>query len=328
MIKISKITAIFAAAMFAFCALGTAPASAQATRTWVSGVGDDANPCSRTAPCKTFAGAISRTAAGGEIDCLDPGGFGAINITKSITLDCTGTLGSILASGTTGVLVNGANVNVILRGLTIQGAPPTLPGINGVRFIQGASLTIEDCIIQNFQAASGRGVSFQPSGAARLTISRTTIVNNGTAGTGGGILIQPTGAGGNARVHLQDVHVYGNANDAIRVDSTGNTNASSNVVDIQGAAISGSAQGVFVVTVVGSAPNVVNVNDSTIYNNTGAALQTSGASAAIRVSGSTLTLNGFATSISGGGSIQSFNDNRTVGNSNPPAFTLPTLTRN
>src|ERR1700755_3119247 len=97
--------------------LASAPAHAQATRTWVSGVGDDVNPCSRTAPCKTFAGAISKTAAGGEINCMDPGGFGGVTITKSITLDCTATLGSILASSTTGVIINGANVIVALRGL-------------------------------------------------------------------------------------------------------------------------------------------------------------------------------------------------------------------
>src|SRR3954463_5239202 len=84
-----------------------ASASAQATRTWVSGVGDDVNPCSRTAPCKTFAGAISKTANGGEIDALDPGGFGTITITKAITIDGTGTFASILNSG-----VNGVNVNV------------------------------------------------------------------------------------------------------------------------------------------------------------------------------------------------------------------------
>src|SRR6201991_3337060 len=84
-------------------------AHAQATRTWVSGVGDDANPCSRTAPCKTFAGAISKTAAGGEINCLDPGGFGTVTITKSMTIDCSATLGSILASGTNGVNINDAN---------------------------------------------------------------------------------------------------------------------------------------------------------------------------------------------------------------------------
>src|ERR1700681_4525125 len=79
---------------------------AQATRTWVSGVGDDVNPCSRTAPCKTFAGAISKTSMGGEIDALDPGGFGTVTISKSITIDGTGTLGSILAAGATGININ------------------------------------------------------------------------------------------------------------------------------------------------------------------------------------------------------------------------------
>src|SRR5215470_9453775 len=95
--------------------LASAPAHAQATRTWVSGVGDDANPCSRTAACKTFAGAITKTAAGGEINCLDPGGFGGVTITKAITIDCTGTHGSILVAGTNGIIVNaGDNDKVVI----------------------------------------------------------------------------------------------------------------------------------------------------------------------------------------------------------------------
>src|SRR5712671_6285858 len=84
----------------------TSVASAQATRTWVSGVGDDANPCSRTAPCKTFGGAISKTAPGGEIDCLDPGGFGAVTITKSLIIDCDSGTGGILSSGTNAININ------------------------------------------------------------------------------------------------------------------------------------------------------------------------------------------------------------------------------
>src|SRR5579875_1175658 len=96
---------VFAAVGLGVCAT-TGQAQAQATRTWVSGVGDDVNPCSRTAPCKTFAGAISKTAAGGEIDVLDPGGFGTVTITKAITIDGGGTMASILASGTNGINVN------------------------------------------------------------------------------------------------------------------------------------------------------------------------------------------------------------------------------
>lgn len=97
-------------------------AQAQATRTWVSGVGDDANPCSRTAPCKTFAGAISKTAAGGEISALDPGGFGAVTITKSITLNRDGNLTSIVINGTNGININaGASDVIILRSLSLNG---------------------------------------------------------------------------------------------------------------------------------------------------------------------------------------------------------------
>src|SRR5438874_8270114 len=102
-------------------------ANAQATRTWVSGVGDDVNPCSRTAPCKTFAGAISKTASPGIINCLDPGGFGTVTIGKSIEIDCHYTLGSILASGVQGVIVNAPTTdNVVLRGLSISGEGVTL----------------------------------------------------------------------------------------------------------------------------------------------------------------------------------------------------------
>src|SRR6476659_5176188 len=125
-------------------------AQAQATRTWVSGVGDDVNPCSRTAPCKTFAGAISKTAAGGEIDCLDPGGFGAVTLTKSITIDGThgSGFGSILASATNGVNVNDSatgtpgTIIVTLRSLSINGAGTT-PGTNGVNFVSGGKVNIE-----------------------------------------------------------------------------------------------------------------------------------------------------------------------------------------
>src|SRR6516164_10666767 len=108
-------------ALLVICLLSGA-ADAQATRTWVSGVGDDANPCSRTAPCKTFAGAISKTAPAGEIDTLDPGGFGAVTITKSITIDGTAGLAGVLVSGTNGIVVNaGSGDVVILRNIDFNG---------------------------------------------------------------------------------------------------------------------------------------------------------------------------------------------------------------
>src|SRR5436305_9470787 len=117
------------AVLFAIFA-ATVPANAQATRTWVSGVGDDANPCSRTAPCKTFAGAISKTASGGEINVLDPGGFGAVTITKSITISSEGFEAGVLVSGTNAIVVNAlATDTVVLRGLDIEGLGTSLDGI-------------------------------------------------------------------------------------------------------------------------------------------------------------------------------------------------------
>lgn len=149
--------------------------NAQATRTWVSGVGDDVNPCSRTAPCKTFAGAISKTATNGEINCLDPGGFGAVTITKSITIDCEDTQGSILASLVNGVILNGVNIDVRLRGISINGAGN---GINGIRVLNSGNnrLTLEEVVISGFTT---HGVSIESNGGTfKLVMKNSTIRNN------------------------------------------------------------------------------------------------------------------------------------------------------
>src|SRR5437016_2171897 len=125
---ISKLTKTAFIALVA-CALGSPLAFAQATRTWVSGVGDDANPCSRTAPCKTFAGAISKTPTNGEINVLDPRGFGAVTITKAITILSEGFEAGVLVSGTNGIIVNAAaGTAVTLRGLDIEGLGTGLDG--------------------------------------------------------------------------------------------------------------------------------------------------------------------------------------------------------
>src|SRR5215831_18718863 len=138
-------SALRALASALFLALLAVPANAQATRTWVSGVGDDVNPCSRTAPCKTFAGAISKTASGGEINCLDPAGYGSVTITKPITIDCHEIFGSILHSGVNGIVVSFDNFAatggaVRIRNLNFNGAGTTL-GTNAVRILGGAQGT-------------------------------------------------------------------------------------------------------------------------------------------------------------------------------------------
>jgi hypothetical protein len=153
---------------------------AQATRTWVSGVGDDANPCSRTAPCKTFAGAISKTADGGEIDTLDPGGFGPVTITKSITLanDGAGTAG-LLASGTTGVLVNApAGSTIYLRNLIIDGGSASANSVAGVRVLSG-DVHIDGCVIRGFVGNPGAGIAaIADTNASRVFVTNTKIYGN------------------------------------------------------------------------------------------------------------------------------------------------------
>lgn len=162
-------------------ALYTAPAHAQATRTWVSGVGDDANPCSRTAPCKTWAGAIAKTAAGGEIDALDPGGFGALTITKSITLDGGGgQVASVLVSGTAGITVAaGASDVVIIRNLRFNGLLNTSSaGTNGINYTSGAQVVVDSCDIFGF-GTNGINVSV---GTGFLEVRNTTFRNNTSNG--------------------------------------------------------------------------------------------------------------------------------------------------
>jgi len=169
-------------------------AHAQATRTWVSGVGDDANPCSRTAPCKTFAGAISKTATGGEINVLDPGGFGGVTITKSITISSEGFEAGVLVSGTNAIIINATTTsNVVLRGLDIEGLGT---GLDGIKVLGGlGSLHVEKCTINNFRGTNGSGIEIATTvaGTTKVFIKDTIVRNNGQ-GTGGGIFIKPTGS--------------------------------------------------------------------------------------------------------------------------------------
>ncbi|MDQ3936299.1 MAG: right-handed parallel beta-helix repeat-containing protein [Actinomycetota bacterium] len=190
----SRLIVLTAIGLLIALAVPTA-ASAQATRTWVSGVGDDANPCSRTAPCKTFAGAISKTAAKGEINCLDPGGFGGVTITKSITIKCHYTEGGVLVSGTNAIVVNAAATDkVVLRGLDINGIGT---GLNGVRILQAKSVRILDSEIYGFVR---NGIDFEPTNTlANLVVHNTHIHDV----TGNGVLVAPPSTGTNARSHVR-----------------------------------------------------------------------------------------------------------------------------
>lgn len=265
--------------------------NAQATRTWVSGVGDDANPCSRTAPCKTFAGAISKTSAGGEINVLDPGGFGGVTITMAITIDATGVEGGVLVSGTNGITVAaGATDHVTLRGLDFVGLGT---GIKGIAFTSGAVLTVENCRVSGFDL---RGISIESSTPNATAFISNTLVHDQTKN---GIIVNPPGSVTNTVV-LDHVQVVNSAavglglqpNSVVHVT---NSDFSNNV----GAAVY--ATGAADVTL-----------ESTLIAGNGTGLELlSGASARIANINVVGNTTGFITS---GGVLNSFGNNYTSGN--------------
>src|ERR1044072_4847593 len=179
-------------AMLVFCLLTISSAQAQ-SRTWVSGVGDDMFPCSRTAPCKTFSGAISKTAVNGEINCLDPGAFGAVTITKSIQIDC-----HEVFAGTTHPAGNGVAIafdsfagtdtrkSVRLRNLNLSGVDTGLRGVSitGGAAVTGSEVFVEDCRIDGKFGSPGNGIRDARSGGGLLAVSNTIIRNMAGAGIG------------------------------------------------------------------------------------------------------------------------------------------------
>ncbi len=194
---------------------------AQATRTWVSGVGADDNPCSRTAPCKTYAGAILKTAVHGEISTLDPGGYGTVTVTKSITIEGTAGqgYGSILNSFGSGVTVNFDSFNAVgevqksvrLRNLNINGSGGSNQanfGLRGIRIIGAASagseVIIEDCVIDGSTVNPGRGIEDTRSGGGRLIVTNTTVRNM----SGTGIVVIPASGATRIDATLDNVRVH------------------------------------------------------------------------------------------------------------------------
>jgi hypothetical protein len=270
-------------------------AQAQATRTWVSGVGDDINPCSRTAPCKTFAGAISKTATAGFIDVLDPGSFGAVTITKSLTIDGSGgSIAGVTAVLTQGISVNSATAIVHLRNLQLDSPTSGNKGINGVNVIAASQVHIEHCLISGF---SNSAVNFQTAGS--LFVNDTTIQNN----TSGGIVV------GNGRATIDRLFASGNGNAVVVTGPA--------LVSVSNSTATGGSAGFAAIV---NAAAVLNVNNCVVSHNTNGIQVNSGATA--RVS-NTLIASNSSTGLSNDGIsfIVSLQGNSLTGNPTNGAFT-------
>jgi len=299
----------FAIGVMGFSLIATCVLQAQATRTWVSGVGDDANPCSRTAPCKTFAGAISKTAAGGEIDALDPGGFGAVTITKSITIDGGGgVVASALVSGTNGITISAATSDLVtLRNLSIQGLKGS--GLNGVQLNTAGVLHIEHCWIMGFsQNGIAIAPSSQPTAGTMVVIDDTVSQDNGQNG------LSVVGPAANVHVTVANSRFSGNTNGVLAADYSR--------VAIWHSDASGNTSTGFLAEAT-SGTTTLNIADSNASNNSVAGVQAGGATgnSVIRLSSVSLLTNGTGLSIQSNGAIYSYGNN-TNANGGTPTSTL------
>jgi len=262
-------------------ALQVGAANAQATRTWVSGVGDDANPCSRTAPCKTFAGAISKTATDGEINCLDPGGYGAVTITKGITINCENTLGSVLVSGTNGIVVNTPGSIVTLKGLEIEGLNT---GLNGIQYIGSGILHVHKLQARKFTQGA---INFSPNGAAEMYVTESYLTDSGT-----GIVSTPS-TSNPATISIHNVRVENNTNGITLNRTVGGTTKAT----VSESVISGNG-GNGVTTSIASGAITLMLQTDVISNNGG--IGVSNNSGTTKIGNSVVTGNGTAVANSSG----------------------------
>jgi hypothetical protein len=288
---------ILAIAIFTFAFASMA--QAQATRTWVSGVGDDANPCSRTAPCKTFAGAMSKTAPAGEISVLDPGGFGGVTINKSLTINGEGTLAGILNSSVNGILINALTTdNVVIRNISIN-APNN--GLDGIKVLAAKNVNVENVTING----QTNGIEVAAGANTNLAVSNTQIKNCSTTG----ILVGTTG--GLANATLDHVSVT-NCN-------TGIKGKSNSRIAMEECVVAFNAIGVHSESQTAAVFAVINIKHSQVSHNTGAGVQAGGGAAVagsfVRISDNLIDQNGTSGALVGAnGTIETFMNNEIKGN--------------
>jgi hypothetical protein len=287
-----------------------APAHAQVVaRTFVSATtGVDTNDCSFSAPCRTFQRAHDATAANGEIVALGTGGYGQVTIKKAISIVNEEGEASVLVSVGAGITVAAGDSDAVtLRGLTIKGTGTTT---NGVVFVSGKSLSVENCVVRDMggTGTSGTGILFQPNGTSHLAVMQSLIVNNAFHG----VLIQPTGAG-NVTANLDRAAIYNSGFRGLEVIAgNGGSTATVNAVATDSLAVKNNAAGY---TVVSAGPQATLMLVRSLAADSGnEGISAVNANASLRIGQSTLTGNARTWFTVGGGLLQSFGDNYIVGN--------------
>jgi hypothetical protein len=285
-------------AAIALVALGLpATAMAQATRTWVSGTGDDANPCSRTAPCKTFVGAINKTAEGGEINAIDPGGYGGVTITKSITIRSEGALAGVLVSGTNAIVVNAGPTDfVVLDGLDVNGLGSSL---SAIKILSARSVRVENSEIYGFRA----GIALVPTSQnTRLVVNDTRIFENGVGIIHAPVVGADAASSGSAEALIENSRIESNTCGVV-VSSRG---ANASTPDSNNACGAGAGSPTH--------PAKLALMSSSASYNTNGGLVADGSGAAATFGRDTITGNGIGLLSANGGILRSLGDNAVFDN--------------
>jgi hypothetical protein len=292
---------------------------APTSRTFVSGsTGSDSNTCTRAAPCLTFAAALKNTSAGGEIDVLDPGDFGPVTLTGSMTIDGGGGLvaGVGVVPGTSGITINaGANDVINLRDLVFDGYGEI--GASGVVFNSGSRLLIEHCMFQGFDTA---GIAFTP-GAGSATTAQMFVENSTVVGNAGGVLVKPT-EGIAAEVTLIRVHIDQNSGSGLIADGTSGSGPIQVAIGNSSASLNAS-NGIDVTSAQASVK--VDAIRATIAANGLAGIQSQGGAASVTVGSSQIRGNATGLQSIGGGALLSYANNQVTGNGSNGSFTTTGL---
>jgi hypothetical protein len=318
-----KPVAFLATMMIAFAAaLSSSPADAQNVRSFVSAAaGSDGNACTRSAPCRTFAGAITKTNAGGEISTLDPGGYGPVTITKAISIvGGFGEAGVLVPSGSTAITVSAGAGDVInLRGLVIEGAGL---GSIGIRFLSGGALNIQKCVIRNLLDG---GIFFTPSSNSYLYVTDTLIsdVTSNSISVGAGAVL----VGGSASMVKAEFTRVSVENSWFGITASGFDSTGSVAVTIADSAVTGSQRnGIEADTSPSTAPVTMMVKNSSVVNGALIGVVANGAGAVVRLSGATIMQNLQGWSGQFGGIVSSYGNNNIDDNgdlnSAPPAIAM------
>jgi hypothetical protein len=295
-----RLALVIAAATAITAALNTTPAFAQAVRTFVSGHGTDTGICGVGSPCRTFAYAITQTSAGGEIDVLDPAGYGAVTITKAVSIQGHGFAGVSATAGGTGITISaGASDAINLRGLLLEGDGS---GLNGIQFNSGQAVTVDSCVVRHFL---NQGMLFAPNASSNLLVSNSLAADNG----GPGISVFPNSTGTVTSV-FSHVAASNNGEGGILVDGIDSTGTITATV-ADSVAAGNSLAGFAVVSHTPATTTLTLFHSVAANNATG--ISASGPGSTLTVAQSMITGNasGWTASV---GAVDSYGDNYIDGN--------------